>query len=70
MGGHRIWPGRFIKLSGEVSSFIYGSRDNPLDGTDTRSPKDGYGSNHDLFATEYTRPNVNFQDLKRLGIIC
>lgn len=41
-----------------------------LNGTDTRSPKDGYGTDHDLFEAEYTRLNVNFQDLKKLGIIC
>ncbi|KAJ5175096.1 uncharacterized protein N7482_000973 [Penicillium canariense] len=70
MEGHRRWPGRFIKLSDEVASFLYGSGENPLDGTDTRSPKDGYGTNHDVFEAEYTRPNVNFQDLKKLGIIC
>ncbi|KAK4861315.1 hypothetical protein LT330_004231 [Penicillium expansum] len=70
MEGHRIWPGRFIKLSDEVASFIYGSGENPLDGSYTRSPKDGYGTNHDLFEAEYTRPNVNFQDLDKLGIIC
>ncbi|KOS38368.1 hypothetical protein ACN38_g10818 [Penicillium nordicum] len=70
MEGHRIWPGRFIRLSDEVASFLYGPGENPLDGADTRSPKDGYGTNHDLFEPEYTRPNVNFQDLKKLGIIC
>ncbi|KAJ5195312.1 uncharacterized protein N7498_008750 [Penicillium cinerascens] len=70
MEDHRKWPGRFIKLSDEVASFLYGSGENPLDGADTRSPKDGYGTDHDLFEAEYTRPNVNFQDLKKLGIIC
>jgi hypothetical protein len=70
MDGHRKWPGRFIKLSDEVASFLYGSGENPLNGSDTRSPKDGYGTNHDLFEAEYTRPNVNFLDLKKLGIIC
>jgi hypothetical protein len=67
---HRVWPGRFIELSDEVASFLYGCGENPLNGADTRSPKDGYGTNHDLFEAEYTRPNVNFQDLKKLGIIC
>lgn len=69
MEGHHIWPGRFIKLSDDVACFLYGSGENPLDGTDTRSPKGGYGTNHDLFEAEYTRPNVNLQDLKKLGII-
>lgn len=70
MEGHRVWPGRFSKLSDEVASFLYGSGENPLDGTGTRSPKDGFGTNHDLSEEEYTRPNVNVQDLKELGIIC
>ncbi|OOQ91233.1 hypothetical protein PEBR_01490 [Penicillium brasilianum] len=30
---------------------------------------EGYGTNHALFEAEYTRPNVNFQDLKKLRII-
>jgi hypothetical protein len=42
----------------------------PLHGADTGSPKDGYGTNHDLVEAEYTRPNVNFMDLKKLGFIC
>jgi hypothetical protein len=70
MEGHRIWPGRFIKLLGEVASFLCGSGENPLHGADTGSPKDGYGTNHDLVEAEYTRPNVNFMDLKKLGFIC
>lgn len=69
MEGLCRWPGRFIKLSDEVASFLYGSGENPLDGTNTRNPKAGYGTKHDLFEAEYTRPNVNFQDLKKLGFV-
>ncbi|CEJ60152.1 hypothetical protein PMG11_08737 [Penicillium brasilianum] len=70
MEGHRRWPRRFIELSDEVASFLYGCGENPLNGADTRSPKEGYWTNLDLFEAEYTRPNVNFQYLKKLGIIC
>ncbi|CAG8061745.1 unnamed protein product [Penicillium salamii] len=71
MEGQRRWPGRFVKLSSdEVATFLYGSGENPLDGDSTSSPKSGYGINYDLFEAEYTRPNVNFMDLKKLGIIC
>jgi hypothetical protein len=69
MAGHRKWPGRFIKLTDEVASFLYGSGENPLNGRDTRSPKDGWGTNHDLFEAEYTRPNVSVEDLAEMGII-
>lgn len=69
MAGHRMWPGRFIKLTDEVASFFYGSGENPVDGADTRSPKDGWGTNHDLFEAQYTRPNVSVQDLAEFGII-
>jgi hypothetical protein len=70
MEGHRIWPGRFVKLSDEVASFLYGSGENPLDGANTRSPKGGCGADYGLFEVEYTRPNVSKLDLKRLGVIC
>jgi hypothetical protein len=42
MEGHHIWPGRFIKLS-DVASFLFGSGENPLDGANTRSPKEDAG---------------------------
>jgi hypothetical protein len=69
MEGHRKWPGRFIKLTDEVASFLYGSGENPVDGGDTRSPRNGWGTNHDLFEAEYTRPNVSVPDLRKLGIV-
>lgn len=72
MPGQREWPGRFklIQLSDEVTSFLYGSGENPAYGSATRVPKWGYGTYHDLFDIGYTRPHVGPQDLKKLGIIC
>ncbi|KAK5800961.1 hypothetical protein VI817_003173 [Penicillium citrinum] len=70
MPGQREWPGRFIQLSDEVTSFLYGHGENPADGSATRVPKYGYGMYHDLFDIEYTRPDIDPQDLKKLGIIC
>jgi hypothetical protein len=69
MEGHRRWPGRFIKLTDEVASFLYGSGENPVDGGDTCGPRNGWGTNHDLFEAEYTRPNVSIPDLRKLGIV-
>lgn len=71
MEGYRMWPGRFIKLLGdEVASFLYSSRENPLYRASTGSLKEGYGTNHDLFKAEYTRPHISFLDLRKLGFIC
>lgn len=69
MYGQREWPGRFIKLSDEVTDFLYGAGENPVNGSDTCTPKGGYGTHYDLFEAEYTRPHVEDIDLKKLGII-
>ncbi|KAJ5773935.1 hypothetical protein N7457_008831 [Penicillium paradoxum] len=68
MEDRRKWPGGVIKLTDEVISFLYGSGETPVDGADTRSPKNGWGTNHDLFEAEYTWPNVSIQDLTKLGM--
>lgn len=69
MKGYRGMPGRFVEVTDEVTSFLYGSGENPVEGKNTRNPKFGIGTNRDLFEAEYTRPNVSVQDLAELGII-
>ncbi|CAI7678653.1 unnamed protein product [Penicillium pancosmium] len=68
MRGYRAWPGRFIRLSDEVTSFLYGSGELPVDESDTHNPTQWCGTHYDLFEEEYTRPNVNYIDLRKLGI--
>lgn len=69
MEGFARMPGRFVEVTDEVASFLYGSGEIPVGGQNTRSPKVGMGSCRDLFETEYTRPNVEIVELAALGIV-
>ena len=67
--GSARMPGRFVEVTDEVASFLYGSDESPVDELDTRSPKIGMGLCRDLFEAEYTRPNLEVVELAALGIV-
>lgn len=69
MEGFSQMPGRFVEVTDEVASFLYGSGEIPLDGQNTSCPKIGMGSCRDLFEAEYTRPNLDIVELAALGIV-
>lgn len=69
MEGFTKMPGRFVEVTDEVASFLYGSGEIPIDGENTGSPKIWMGLCRDLFEAEYTRPNLDIVDLAAMGIV-
>lgn len=69
MLGYEIMIGRGVWLEDEVNDFLYGPGENPMQGRDFKNPKFGMGTLRDLFEPEFTRPNLELEQLSELGII-
>jgi hypothetical protein len=69
MEGYDRMPGRFAIVTDEVTNFLYGSGEIPVQGMSNRNPKFGMGTLRDLFEDDYSRPNLSVKDLAELGII-